>query len=97
MTFQVELSVNDSVVWSNIPVWNNVGDAGPDQQSPDLSNLVQSMVNRAGWKSGNALNFILHGTGERVAESYDGSSSQAAILVVEYLRSHNSHFPRIER
>ena len=74
----------DSVVWSNIPVWNTVGASGADQATPDLSVLVQSMVNRAGWVSGNAINFIITGTGERVAESYDGSSSTAAILNIEY-------------
>ncbi|MEL7342559.1 MAG: hypothetical protein AAGM67_18900, partial [Bacteroidota bacterium] len=55
--------MSDSVVWSNIPVWPNVGVAGPDQQTPDLSVLVQSIVNRSGWQSGNALNFIAYGTG----------------------------------
>ncbi|MAN01432.1 MAG: hypothetical protein CMI35_00020 [Owenweeksia sp.] len=77
--------VNDSVLWSNIPQWNTVGAAGPDQQTPDLSTLVQTIVNRNGWASGNALNFILHGTGERTAEAYDGSSSDAAVLIIEYV------------
>ncbi|MEL6841785.1 MAG: alkaline phosphatase PhoX, partial [Bacteroidota bacterium] len=83
----------DSVVWSNIPVWPNVGVAGPDQQTPDLSILVQSIVNRPAWQSGNALNFIAYGTGERVAESYDGSASSAPILVVEYIVPVVATFP----
>lgn len=78
-------TLNDSVVWSNIPAWNTVGASGPDQQSPDLSSLVLAIVNRAGWQSGNSLNIIAHGTGERVAESYDGSASSAAELVIEYV------------
>lgn len=77
--------VNDSVLWSNIPQWTQAGVAGADQLTPDLSQLVQSIVNRSGWNSGNALNFIIHGTGERTAESYDGSSSQAAQLLIEYI------------
>jgi plastocyanin len=74
----------DSVVWSNIPIWNNVGDNGPDQQTPDLSVLIQSAINRAGWKSGNALSILAYGTGERVAEAYDGVAALAPVLVLEY-------------
>lgn len=76
--------LNDSVEWTNIPQWTAVGSAGIDQQSPDLSILVQAMVNRGAWKTGNALNFIIHGTGERTAESFDGTSSLAPILVIEF-------------
>ncbi|MGB0176013.1 MAG: alkaline phosphatase PhoX, partial [Owenweeksia sp.] len=76
--------VNDSVLWANIPQWTQAGDAGPDQLTPNLAQLVQALVNRNGWASGNSLNFIIHGTGERTAEAYDGSSGQAAELIVEY-------------
>lgn len=75
---------NDSVVWSNIPVWNMVGANGSDQQTPDLSTLVQAAVNRSAWKSGNSINIIGYGSGQRVAEAYDGSAGSAAILVVEF-------------
>src|SRR5690606_11490935 len=40
----------DSVVWSNIPAWNTVGVAGPDQATPDISTLIQYLVNKSGWK-----------------------------------------------
>ena len=76
--------VEDSIVWENIPVWNEIGAAGAEQQTPDLSSLVQTAINRPGWETGNAISFIITGTGERVAESYDGTLSSAAILVVEY-------------
>lgn len=79
------VALADSVIWSNIQTWNTAGDQGVDQQTPDLSSLVQLMVNRSGWVSGNALNILATGTGTRVAESYDGgSSSQVPTLVVEY-------------
>jgi hypothetical protein len=84
--------VNDSVLWSNIPAWTNAGDAGADQQSPDLARLVQHIVNRGGWASGNSLNFIIHGTGERTAEAYDGTSASAATLIVEYSTPVNATF-----
>ncbi len=84
--------INDSVLWTNIPQWTNVGDAGADQQTPDLSILVQGIINRGGWKSGNAMNIIIHGTGERTAESFDGTSSLAPILVIEYTPSITTTF-----
>jgi hypothetical protein len=74
----------DSVLWQNIPQWPVVGVAGPDQQTPDISALIQAVVGRAGWASGNSLTIIASGTGERTAESYDGSAGQAPLLVVEY-------------
>ena len=78
-------TTGDSVLWQNIPVWPVTGVAGPDQQTPDISALVQTVVNRGGWTSGNSLTIIASGTGERTAESYDGSSGQAPLLVVEFV------------
>lgn len=75
----------DSVVWTNIPDWPTTGLAGPDQRTPDLSSLVQATLNRSGWSSGNAINILMNGTGERVAESYDGSAADAPVLVISYL------------
>jgi PKD repeat protein len=78
-------ALTDSVVWSNIPTWNTVGEQSVDQQTSDLSSLIQLMVNRSGWVSGNALNILATGTGERVAESYDGAPSNPPTLVIEYM------------
>jgi secreted PhoX family phosphatase/PKD repeat protein len=80
-------TLTDSVVWSNIPNWPTVGASGDDQKTPDLSVLIQSIIDKSGWKSGNAINIIATGTGERVAESYDGTSSAAPLLVVEYMEA----------
>jgi secreted PhoX family phosphatase len=85
--------LNDSVVWSNIPLWPVVGVAGADQQTPDLSNLIQAIINRTGWKSGNALNIIGTGTGERTAESFDGVPSSAATLIIEFTVPVTASFP----
>jgi plastocyanin len=75
----------DSVVWRNLPAWNKAGDAGPAQRSPNLARLVQQMVDRPGWQAGQAMAFVLTGTGTRVADSYDGDPMAAPQLVVEYL------------
>jgi uncharacterized protein YjdB len=72
-----------AVPWSPAP-WPTVGEAGPDQQTPNITAIIQEIVNRAGWVSGNSLVIIITGTGERVAESYDGVSSAAPSLHVDY-------------
>ncbi len=64
--------------------WNTVGAAGNDQRTNELRFVVQEVVNRGGWRSGNAMAFIVTGSGERTAESYDGSSSRAPLLRIEY-------------
>jgi hypothetical protein len=71
-----------SVAWNNIPAWNTVGQSGVNQRTPDLTSIVQEIVNRGGWASGNSMAFIINGSGERTAESYNGSSAQAPVLTI---------------
>ncbi|WP_116126046.1 alkaline phosphatase PhoX [Lewinella sp. IMCC34183] len=84
--------VADTVSWSDIPEWTSAGDAGEDQRTPDLASLVQAVVRRDGWAAGNAISFILTGTGERTAESYDGTAAEAPMLVVEYVEAVTATF-----
>ena len=74
---------NASSAWSPAN-WNSVGAAGNDQRTNELKFVVQEVVNRSAWQSGNNMAFILTGSGERTAESYDGSSSSAPLLHIEY-------------
>ncbi len=67
-----------SVSW-NPDAWGTVGET---HVTPDIGSVVQEIVNRPGWASGNAMTFLITGNGERVAESYDGSASGAPILKV---------------
>jgi len=69
-----------SVGWNDIAAWST----GEEYQTPDLSTIVQEIVNRDNWGSGNAMVFIVSGYGKRVVDSYDGSASMAALLHVEY-------------
>ena len=73
----------ESVTW-NPPPWNIVGEAGPDQRTPDLAPVVQEIVNRVGWSAGNSLVMIVTGTGARVAESHDGDAAGAPLLHIEF-------------
>ncbi len=72
-----------SAVWGldDSNEWENVGDK---EQTPDLSALVQEIIDRGDWSSGNDMAFIVSGTGKRVADSRDGSSSKAPLLHIEY-------------
>ena len=65
--------------------WANAGDAGPNQRTPDLKDLVQLGVMQPGWESGNAMVFTVEGTGNKVAESYDGDPALAPKLVVTFI------------
>ena len=69
------------VSWTNIPAWNTRHEK---HQTPDISAVIQEVVSREGWNSGNDLVLIITGTGERSAESYDGDNSSAPLLRVEY-------------
>lgn len=76
---------SSSVAWSP-NAWAS-GAAGADQRTPDLKSVIQEIVNRPGWVSGNPLAVIVTGTGTRTAWSYNGSASGAALLHVEYVGS----------
>jgi hypothetical protein len=67
------------VSWSP-PPWTNVGDAGFAQRTTNIAPIIQEIVNRPGWSSGNSLAIIITGSGVRTAEAYDGSASGAPIL-----------------
>jgi hypothetical protein len=70
-----------SVAWSP-SAWPAAGAAGVDQRTPDLAPIVQELVNRTGWSSGNAMVLVITGSGKRAAESFNGNT--APVLHVEY-------------
>ncbi|MEM0997396.1 MAG: Ig-like domain-containing protein [Bacteroidota bacterium] len=73
-----------SAQWNNVPAWNTTGLSGADQQFTGLASIIEEIVNRPGWTAGNSLSLIVEGTGERIAESYDGSAGAAPVLVIVY-------------
>jgi len=82
-------SVLGTISWSP-PNWNTAGQAGIDQQTPNLSSLLQQVVNKAAWAAGNAAVFVISGSGQRIATSFEAGN--APRLVVEYSLSSNN-FP----
>lgn len=59
------------VTWAP-PAWSS-GQSGAAQRTPDLRTVAQEIVGRPGWRQGNALAFVMTGTGERRASSHDGA------------------------
>ena len=69
------------LAWSNVPAWTTLDEK---HQTPDLTAVVQEVVDRSGWTSGNDMVIVITGTGERTAESYFGESANAPLLHFEY-------------
>jgi hypothetical protein len=55
---------------------------------PDITSVIQELVNQAGWQSGNSLSVIIKGTGNAYARkfvsSYEGSSTNSVKLAIIY-------------
>ena len=73
-----------AAAWS--PAAWSAGKRGAAQQTSDLTAVVQEIVSRPRWASGNALAVIIAGTSsnKRVAESFDTSANKAPALYVEW-------------
>jgi hypothetical protein len=73
-----------STAWTPA-AWPEVGEADPVQRTPDLSAVVQEIVSRSGWESGNDLAFIMSGTGSRTAEAFEGHPRSEPVLHIEWV------------
>ena len=47
------------IAWDNLPAWSD----GAEYQTPDLSTIFESVTDRAGWESGNAIILIVDDDG----------------------------------
>lgn len=73
-----------NISWS-VPAWSaptTLDD--PAVRSPNLASVVQTVVNRSGWLENNALAFIIQGSGERIAHSFDGEAGNKPALEISY-------------
>jgi hypothetical protein len=73
-----------AATWS-VPTWTVFEEAGAAQRTADLSAVVQEVVDRPGWASGNALVLLITGSGRRTAESFEGGFPP--VLTVEFATS----------
>lgn len=74
-----------SVAWSSLPSWST----NTDYTSPSIDSVVQEVVNRGGWASGNAIVIYVEdnassGSAFRYAKSYESGSATAPRLTIEY-------------
>ncbi len=63
--------------------WLSLNAAGPDQRSPDIAAIVQEIVGIPGWTEGNAMSFIIQGSGLRTAIAFNKNPNLAARLIIE--------------
>lgn len=81
----------ESAVW-DIPEWPDTGDAGPAQQTVDLASIVQAIVSRGDWVTGNSIAFIFEHSGPSIGvtsssggrEAEAGPGDDAATLTIIY-------------
>ena len=81
---------NAATIWPP-QAWLSIGDAGAAQQTPDISSIIQEIVNRSGYASTSSIAIIMDGTGRRTAESFNGSPTQAPELCVSYLSAQGAN------
>ncbi len=72
-----------AVAYWDVPAWSE-DEVGPNQQSPELKNIIQEIIDLSGWESGNAISLIISGEGKRVATSWDGDQAKAPQLFITY-------------
>ncbi|MCB0549822.1 MAG: metallophosphoesterase [Phaeodactylibacter sp.] len=73
-----------SVNWQP-PDWQQVGDMGPAQQTPNLAPILQELLRLPGYSPSNPMALIVQGQGRRTAQSHEGQPFWAPRLCVEYL------------
>jgi len=87
-TFNVSLRSEMSYLDWSVPAWATYGLAGPEQRTPDISDLINELTMQPGWTSGNDIVVMFRraavssGTNTRVPHS--GIYGGAAYLVVTY-------------
>jgi hypothetical protein len=75
------------VVW-DVPRWTTVHAKGPEERTPDISGIIQEIVNHNSWAGTVVLMFRDNpdkpSQGTREAESFDGSATEAPLLHISY-------------
>jgi hypothetical protein len=85
------LLTSQSAFW-DIPAWPSSGLSGDDQKTVDLSAIIQEIIDRGDWTSGNSLNIIMRPTGSSINETSTsggreteaGVGSDSAKLIVKF-------------
>ncbi len=81
--------LEESIIWTMQP-WTSATEQAPIQRTPDVSSLVQNIINQDGWEAGNSIAFMLNSpnplntnTGNQAA-TFEQNPELAPRLVIEY-------------
>lgn len=74
--------IQHQVQWASLS-WATAKEAGPLQRTPDLSPLIQSVVDHPDWQPGNSLVLLFQGVGQRSVLASKGESRESPLLVVD--------------
>lgn len=64
--------------------WLEKGEDGPAQRSPDLSAIIQEIVDQEGFSTDSPIALVIDGSGRRTAESFDGDAAAAPRICINY-------------
>lgn len=67
--FLAKTKTTATMPWHGVPAWTS----GVRYDTPDLKDLVQEVIDRDGWVSGNALAFLIYSSSSVNARRYAGS------------------------
>lgn len=70
------------VEWTSVSAWNGAGEV---HRTPDVTAILQEIIDNPLWQSGNSMAFVIDGTGQRSARAYDHGAAAAPKLVIAYL------------
>ncbi len=81
-----------AVTWA-VEDWTTSGER---YATDDISTIVQEIVGRGGWSSGNNMAFVVEtGTGSRIADSYNSDPARGPRLTITYEDSVNIPFKSV--
>jgi gliding motility-associated-like protein len=85
-----------SVDWS-VPSWNSLGgETGPNQATPDITPILNEIMDLSGFSTTSSIVFFIEGTGYRNSVSYEGGTSLAPKLYIFYTSPTISEIESIE-
>jgi hypothetical protein len=76
--------------------WTIVDEAGAAQRTPNLTGVLQEIIDRSGWVAGNDLGFVITGTGTRTASAFEDGSAKAPLLHIEYTLPGSNAAPALD-
>lgn len=88
----------DSIVWpgSTSATWGTTQPNAKtlEQRTPNLKNIIQTIINQSSWSTGNPITIIMNGTGVRNARSFNTSSGTLSPeLIIHYTQT--SYMPQL--